>query len=268
MHFFITLQRGRTPKSAESGAAHSLIERALGASTGPHSEECGERPVRALICLRSASTGPHSEECGELSRVQAIVVLIRCFNGAALRRVRRGSSMGRPASRRSALQRGRTPKSAERLQSAWGKWTFAGLQRGRTPKSAESPIGCSPRTTLGRFNGAALRRVRRDARGRLGAPRKTGFNGAALRRVRRVAVARGQDAFEAGLQRGRTPKSAERMSVTLREEAWRSFNGAALRRVRRVGFFFSRGHNAISASTGPHSEECGEEFVPMEGYHS
>ena len=61
------------------------------ASTGPHSEECGENSARhRLAGPASASTGPHSEECGEARRAPALVDQQRSFNGAALRRVRRG----------------------------------------------------------------------------------------------------------------------------------------------------------------------------------
>ena len=60
------------------------------ASTGPHSEECGEDVRRVFWnnpCI--ASTGPHSEECGELrTRMDA-------------------------RQHHQPLQRGRTPKSAE-----------------------------------------------------------------------------------------------------------------------------------------------------------
>ena len=60
------------------------------------------------------------------------------------------------------------------------------LQRGRTPESAERSVG-----------GAWPVRLR-------------GFNGAALRRVRREARAYEKAYSAAKLQRGRTPESAER----------------------------------------------------------
>ena len=55
------------------------------ASTGPHSEECGEW-LRCILLrlLVSASTGPHSEECGEDQLVANYEQLQKGFNGAAL----------------------------------------------------------------------------------------------------------------------------------------------------------------------------------------
>ena len=85
------------------------------ASTGPHSEECGEGEVaRSLERCGVASTGPHSEECGELAD------RFRAF-------VEKFASTG--------------PHSEEcgetQAVRAWHLWKIE-LQRGRTPKSAES----------------------------------------------------------------------------------------------------------------------------------
>ena len=84
------------------------------------------------------------------------------------------------------------------------------LQRGRTPKSAESVAHASPEGCARRFNGAALRRVRRVASDTAMAGFTGCFNGAALRRVRRGGGRNGGKMKRGLLQRGRTPKSAER----------------------------------------------------------
>ena len=67
----------------------------------------------ALTIAPMASTGPHSEECGEIDRLGFALHGKIGFNGAALRRVRRVENGSRVNSS-VALQRGRTPKSAER----------------------------------------------------------------------------------------------------------------------------------------------------------
>ena len=79
------LQRGRTLKSAESGAMTCLLCDYEMASTGPHSEECGEAATfKFLNEGAEASTGPHSEECGEPARRSALTCCTTGFNGAAL----------------------------------------------------------------------------------------------------------------------------------------------------------------------------------------
>ena len=63
------LQRSRTRVSAESTPIGDRWSLAEGASTEPHSCECGEKPE--IICHGSigrASTEPHSCECGESNR--------------------------------------------------------------------------------------------------------------------------------------------------------------------------------------------------------
>ena len=61
-----SLQRGRTRGSAESRGHPGCVPACVGASTGPHSWECGERALHQRITgLLPASTGPHSWECGE-----------------------------------------------------------------------------------------------------------------------------------------------------------------------------------------------------------
>ena len=136
------LQRGRTPKSAERRGGHPADGGGSGASTGPHSEECGEHAhSHNTDPPRAASTGPHSEECGE--------------NWS-------GTEEIGPAT----LQRGRTPKSAESrpaLCRSRSSICFNGAALRRVRRAAGSA-----RVFDGmlRFNGAALRRVRRGfARG-------------------------------------------------------------------------------------------------------
>ena len=134
------------------------------------------------------------------------------------------------------------------------------LQWGRGPKTAEStdfPRGS--RRQLLDFNGAAVRRPRREAQqaamaadsislqwGRgpktaesrlaLGEPlaQICRFNGAAVRRPRRVDKSLHPSALNSRLQWGRGPKTAESYLVQLQHSGLRHrFNGAAVRRPRR-----------------------------------
>ena len=60
------LQRGRAPKSAEMPRVRLRPAQSRPASTGPRSEERGDRrAARALPSLVAASTGPRSEERGD-----------------------------------------------------------------------------------------------------------------------------------------------------------------------------------------------------------
>ncbi len=74
----MALQRGRSPKTAESGFGDGVEVRVFLASTGPQSEDCGERATAAML---------HAVE--------------QCFNGAAVRRLRRvrGIELGNVSSR-------------------------------------------------------------------------------------------------------------------------------------------------------------------------
>ena len=277
------LQRGRTPKSAEryhdpprgqsaaecfNGAALRRVRRAepkgwtavrLHASTGPHSEECGElTPSRRVTMMARASTGPHSEECGEEKRTardqssQSASTgphSEECGEGSFRRRdfaSIRGLQRGRtPESAESTetlvcqscstrLQRGRTPESAERRRLERMARAMDQLQRGRTPESAERPFGPHShfqrrKASTGPHSGECgeLRQPTNPEK------KPKSFNGAALRRVRR----------------GRRDR-----------RKWNRpdcFNGAALRRVRRGGNVGVADLMRL-ASTGPHSGECGE----------
>src|SRR5262245_16782684 len=80
------LQRGRTQMSAESVIDVKSLQGSEAASTGPHSDECGEQKATILPCASChASTGPHSDECGEWPPATARTRGTGSFNGAALR---------------------------------------------------------------------------------------------------------------------------------------------------------------------------------------
>src|SRR5947209_8486942 len=65
MKLSLLLQRGRVPKSAEITNLTNSSATPLAASTGPRSEERGNRRVSpGGIEIRRASTGPRSEERG------------------------------------------------------------------------------------------------------------------------------------------------------------------------------------------------------------
>ena len=135
----------------------------------------------------------------------------------------------------SLLQRGRTPESAESSMRFRRAIFPASLQRGRTPESAESSLcaTCS-RSFLHRFNGAALRRVRRVARRWLRSSHRKSFNGAALRRVRRDRpLRRAAEAFAEASTGPHSGECGETSNKNAEPLAPPGFNGAALRRVRR-----------------------------------
>ncbi len=205
------------------------------------------------------------------------------FNGAALVGVRRGGGFPLSAGAHHLLQRSRTRWSAERTRTALASISFIELQRSRTRWSAESggmsaPSGtCSPlqrsrtrwsaesiiqadmekapshastephslecgessrESPTGRppsgFNGAALVGVRRATPPRPRRRRPWSFNGAALVGVRRGRSMAAITLSTMELQRSRTRWSAE----------------------RRIGTCHLR--LGESASTEPHSLECGE----------
>ena len=91
------LQRSRRPKTAERFEAGKLRERLSKASTEPPSEDGGEATRRSLSLRRPVR-----------------------FNGAAVRRRRRG------------------------VQDSGTTSSFLPLQRSRRPKTAESPSDCAP----------------------------------------------------------------------------------------------------------------------------
>ncbi len=157
----LRLQRGRAPKSAESrtSATRWLRENLLQRGRAPKSAE-SMPPTTLQPPIPLASTGPRSEERG------VKWTATRCRT-------------------RDTLQRGRAPKSAESTPTltAGSRWAGAStgprseergvaaspaptcaasssLQRGRAPKSAESPYPRPPVGSSQRFNGAALRRAR------------------------------------------------------------------------------------------------------------
>ena len=254
------------------------------ASTGPHSEECGEpsvqpnassrqsrfngaalRRVRRAQCIgvgggrgagfngaalrrvrrgynprgptfpRLASTGPHSEECGERGRPRLKLTTRNGFNGAALRRVRRDGGTIKSSGLTASLQRGRTPKSAERAGSRSMPVPRRSLQRGRTPKSAER--SGSPRIPA---RSCLLQRGRTPK--------------SAERRRPTPASSRSSP-----LQRGRTPKSAESFRLLgINQPSHPASTGPHSEECGEGNTFEKIEINVKLASTGPHSEECGE----------
>ena len=207
----IQLQRGRTPESAERLVSANVSTSASLLQRG-RTPESAERSYFLIFNVRLAiaSTGPHSGECGEDSAE------------AHWRRFRVASTGPHSG------------ECGELVVTILDAARTLLLQRGRTPESAESRAARAPGSGHRRFNGAALRRVRRGWSG----PRHRGprprFNGAALRRVRRASATR---------------------STSIRSTG---FNGAALRRVRRAARHGRGRHAQERASTGPHSGECGE----------
>ena len=207
------LQRSRTPKSAESAPPSTKQSSALCCFNGAalrrvrrgrdtiHSRQGipsfngaalrrvrrGNRRCHHGRAREGASTEPHSEECGEAQTLD-----VRRGRSDELQRSRTPKSAESPhvAAKTQAvalLQRSRTPKSAERMEAESTAASRSRLQRSRTPKSAErATANSSPVSTPRRFNGAALRRVRREQFCESVKPNKIRcFNGAALRRVRR-----------------------------------------------------------------------------------
>jgi len=277
------LQRSRRPKTAESKPRqlqpwrYGLLQR----SRRPKTAERGGTTA-GLRGKRCASTEPPSEDGGEILR------------------------LGAPSLSAPKLQRSRRPKTAERI------WLLAltrqsrPLQRSRRPKTAESTTGVLLIRLLRRasteppsedggeftslatsffsafcFNGAAVRRRRREGGRNQSAEVSTGFNGAAVRRRRRVGggaqkaesrrVASTEPPSEDGgetesrpsltaislLQRSRRPKTAESTCVFLCSRRIARFNGAAVRRRRRVRKTSPCLWDQV-ASTEPPSEDGGE----------
>ena len=181
------LQWGRAPESAEGDLAEFGSEFHDSASMGPRSGERGRSRFggrREGSC--SASMGPRSGERGRQHRGSRPSDRAKGFNGAALRRARKGevvvglwtrrvASMGPRSGERgrapvefallcvtARLQWGRAPESAEGRGSP--RWFLGGtrLQWGRAPESAEGPATSTwTRSAGSRFNGAALRRARK-----------------------------------------------------------------------------------------------------------
>ncbi len=184
------------------------------------------------------------------------------FNGAALRRERRGrgsedAHLHRPFASMGPLSE-ESGEFEERPQKARRSTGFNGaaLRRERRGTQA-STRGSTSRS----FNGAALRRERRGTSSRLRRRRRSCFNGAALRRERREVNPgtpgpfvdgasmgplseesgehrRGRDASRDARAASMGPLSEESGEEILRLrllQHHRCFNGAALRRERRAG---------------------------------
>ena len=185
------LQRGRTQTSAERAwIFRRLSPLTVRASTGPHSNECGKLPKLVQAAAKTAllqrgrtQTSAESGVAGRASWGGGTG-----FNGAALKRVRKGLIQVPAPPPPDQLQRGRTQTSAESRRAPvspprqpviastgphsneCGKansvatWPVSlALQRGRTQTSAESaPLPEPLRAGETGFNGAALKRVRKD----------------------------------------------------------------------------------------------------------
>ena len=109
-----TLQRSRGPKTAESGSRQSRQGKRQAASTEPRSEDRGEPETGSLPPLACvASTEPRSEDRGEVMSTEQPEHPPTSFNGAAVRRPRRGTTMTPDRSGPTWLQRSRGPKTAE-----------------------------------------------------------------------------------------------------------------------------------------------------------
>ena len=197
---------------------------------GPRSGDRGEHCEPSRACRRSCFNGAavrRPRRAASLRRGHRRAVR---FNGAAVRRPRR---VGRSCAARrepTRLQWGRGPETAEsrrrasplsdcasmgprsgdRGESRRGRraWPSA-LQWGRGRETAESARRDPARARDAGFNGAAVRRPRRDRGDRRRASAGRGFNGAAVRRPRRVASRRGRRALRRVLQWGRGPETAE-----------------------------------------------------------
>jgi len=178
-------RRRRVPHQVVGGVD---LERA---STEPPSEDGGEaivnkrdpQEVALLQRSRRPKTAERAHDHGAAER------RTRCFNGAAVRRRRRVHPDFGEDKRRTVLQRSRRPKTAERRGRHQGRRrghqasteppsedggelaSGAGalsarimLQRSRRPKTAERSQPCrGVALDAHRFNGAAVRRRRREA---------------------------------------------------------------------------------------------------------
>ncbi len=134
------------------------------ASTGPQSEDCGERAQsRSRSNRRSASTGPQSEDCGEGLSCRGARADVCGFNGAAVRRLRRGGQLPRIC----ADPAGFNGAAVRRLRRARTLSHGEGTLAASTGPQSED---CGERAACGWafrpsncFNGAAVRRLRRGA---------------------------------------------------------------------------------------------------------
>ena len=158
------------------------------------------------------------------------------FNGAAVRRPRRGGHRRIHRPRPRTLQRGRGPETAESFATTRPRRSGPVASTGpRSGDRGETPTQPTNHNQTNSFNGAAVRRPRRGGSGqRRGRP-------------------------SAGLQRGRGPETAE-SGIPRASLRWRScrFNGAAVRRPRRERERQPGGRWGMDASTGPRSGDRGE----------
>ncbi len=183
------LQWGRTQKSAETRQNALRLAEIFEASMGPHSKECGDESA--------------------VARSPAIVV----------------------------LQWGRTQKSAETGHHPRHA-TRTRIHASMGPHSKE--CGDTPLATRARrpdraaSMGPHSKECGDDPDGHRVDARGARFNGAALKRVRRRGPMMSRRSPRNALQWGRTQKSAETLTASSRTGPCSDrFNGAALKRVRR-----------------------------------
>ncbi len=229
---------------------------------GPLSEESGEHEL-ATACVDpdNASMGPLSEESGGSSslptgsplsakslqwgrspkRAESTRARLRsnsagpCFNGAALRRERRGHGEERERCRLGDASMG--PLSEESGEPGQRRCDAASGRASMGPLSEESGEEPREEKKLAKSKlqwGRSPKRAERAVDPFHLRPFPTCFNGAALRRERRVSVLSHVESSTETLQWGRSPKRAERPLQRRRlQQLSRRFNGAALRRERR-----------------------------------
>ena len=184
--------------------------------------------------------GPRSFDRGEQSATAVADATEHRFNGAAVRRPRRATAIGRTSRRARRLQWGRGPETAEscavdascrvhrrsasmgprsgdrgeRARAADARAAQRRLQWGRGPETAESS---AMRRSAGRPRTCASMGPRSGDRGEHDQPQRsasrftTCFNGAAVRRPRRVrrAMRLASARSSTSLQWGRGPETAE-----------------------------------------------------------
>jgi hypothetical protein len=183
-----SLQRGRGPKTAESFTAKHVKRLCFSASTGPQSEDCGEFIGRSAS--QAVPRGFNGAAVRRLRRgipVQVPRVRKRfCFNGAAVRRLRRGCDARHVRPHHCRLQRGRSPKTAERrFRNARSTPQLFASTGPQSEDCGESLRDRPEEQWWTSFNGAAVRRLRRDEIRAAEGRRSCRFNGAAVRRLRR-----------------------------------------------------------------------------------
>ncbi|MEA3207914.1 MAG: hypothetical protein QOE70_971 [Chthoniobacter sp.] len=247
----------RRPRRGD-GVGRSLFDE--DASTGPRSGDRGEGNLSLGEFWRDdASTGPRSGDRGEpitlttrhpsspLQRGRGPetaerepkepegLPALRGFNGAAVRRPRRGSGGNRGRNDDDGLQRGRGPETAERKKT-------------RTRR----------RRSQRRFNGAAVRRPRRDGTHVTYALQPFRFNGAAVRRPRRAWQPRPTRALRPCCFNGaavRRPRRAGRIPATLHRHRAASTGPRSGDRGERAKRYETRSWKTLQRGRGPETAE-------------